>query len=477
MVIELRQQLKLSQQLVMTPQLQQAIKLLQLSRLELQDLVQQEILENPILEETAEMEEERLDPGEAEKPREQMEEVKPGEEKAGDIDWESYLDNFQLSSHYQGPSPATSADDLPSFDNKLTRRPSLVDHLMWQLQLSGVSREEEMVGALIIGNLNDDGYIKESLEGIAEKAKCSLEMVEEVLAGIQSFDPIGVAARDIRECLLLQASYYQMGPLVEGILSDHLGNLEKKRYQAIAKAMGCPLGEIFESVKMISRLEPKPGRSYSQEDIQYITPDVYVQKVGEEYIILLNEDGLPRLRISPLYRDVLYRGGSVTGFTKEYVQDKLRSAVWLIRSIHQRQRTIYKVTESIVKFQREFFDRGIGHLKPLILRDVAEDIDMHESTISRVTTNKYVNTPQGIFELKFFFNSSIQRTGGDQIASESVKNKIKQIIVSEDQKHPFSDQEIVAILRRAGIHIARRTVTKYREMLGILSSTKRKNVF
>jgi RNA polymerase sigma-54 factor len=259
------------------------------------------------------------------------------------------------------------------------------------------------------------------------------------------------------------------------IIERHLKHLESKNYQAIAKDLKLPLEEVVKAVRVISRLEPKPGRAFTGEEAQYITPDVYVHKMGDRYVTVLNDDGLSKLRISGMYRAALKNGEA--GKAKEYIQDKLRSAVWLIRSIHQRQRTIYKVTESIVKFQRDFLDRGIAHLKPLILRDVAEDIGMHESTVSRVTTNKYVHTPQGIYELKFFFNSAINKTGGDEIASEAVKNHIKQIVGAEDPKHPHSDQKIVEILRGQGIEIARRTVAKYREVLGILPSSKRKKYF
>jgi RNA polymerase sigma-54 factor len=240
--------------------------------------------------------------------------------------------------------------------------------------------------------------------------------------------------------------------------------------------MKVTLEEVVAAVKLIANFEPKPGRCYSGEEAQYITPDVYVYKVGDKYMTVLNDDGLSKLRISTTYRNAL-KAGATNGKAKDFIQDKLRSAVWLIRSIHQRQRTIYKVTESIVKFQMDFFDKGIAYLKPLILRDVAEDIGMHESTVSRVTTNKYVHTPQGIYELKFFFNSSIAKTGGDEIASEAVKNHIKQIVAAEDAKNPYSDQRIVELLKAQGIEIARRTVAKYREVLGILPSSKRKSYF
>lgn len=495
MALELRQQLKLSQQLVMTPQLQQAIKLLQLSRMELADLVREEMVENPVLEDGLDsgsekdassedhrgedmslegVDAERPPPGEMSTDRsETTSEVKADEGAVKEIDWDHYLENYSMAPPMPSYRPTT--DDLPSIENTLTRKPSLFDHLVWQLKLTSMSKQDEQIGMLIIGNLDSDGYLKDStVEEIATEAEITDEHAERVLQRIQEFDPVGVAARNLQECLLIQAK--QAGEddeIVVRIIQDHMGNLERKNYQAVARDLKQPLEEIYEAVKVIASFHPKPGRLYSEEEPVYITPDVYVHKVGDKYFVVPNDDGLPKLKISNFYRTAL----SGSPQAREYIQDKLRSAQWLIRSIQQRQRTIIKVTESIVKFQREFFDKGINYLKPLILRDVAEDINMHESTISRVTTNKYVHTPQGIFELKFFFNSGINRTDGDEIASESVKNKIKDIISKEDTRKPFSDQKIVELLRDQGIDIARRTVAKYREQLGILSSSKRKQLF
>jgi len=320
---------------------------------------------------------------------------------------------------------------------------------------------------------------------LALEAGVSAAMAEKVLKKIQRFDPIGCAARDLRECLLVQAKHYNSegegkddpdAELLPAIIRKHLKNVESKKYQAIARDLQVSLEEVVAAVKLLSRLDPKPGRNYSGEEPQYITPDVYIHKIGDQYVTVLNDDGLSKLRISQHYRNALKNGASPQ--SKEYIQEKLRSAVWLIRSIHQRQRTIVKVTDSIIKFQREFLDKGIAYLRPLILRDVAEDIGMHESTVSRVTTNKYVHTPQGIYELKFFFNSSIARAnGGDDIASEAVKNQIRQIVSGEPGDKPYSDQKIVEILRSQNVDIARRTVAKYREVLGILPSSKRKRFF
>jgi RNA polymerase sigma-54 factor len=413
-----------------------------------------------------------------------------GEEGANEIDWDQYLDHYQLQGHTAPSNRNLTDEELPGYEATLTRKTDLVDHLTGQLRLTTLTPEEERVAMLVIGNLDDDGYFKMPLvEGEAEDSAprdplmrvafetgVGLETAERALRHVQALDPVGVAARDLRECLLLQVRHINADtPEIVAIIERHLKHLESKNYGAIAKDLKISVEEVVKAVKVISRLEPKPGRAYSGEEPQYITPDVYVYKMGDKYVTVLNDDGLSKLRISGMYRAALKNGQA--GAAKEYIQDKLRSAVWLIRSIHQRQRTIYKVTESIVKFQRDFLDKGIAYLKPLILRDVAEDIGMHESTVSRVTTNKYVHTPQGIYELKFFFNSAINRTGGDEIASEAVKSHIKQIVAAEDARHPHSDQRIVEILKGQGIEIARRTVAKYREVLGILPSSKRKKYF
>jgi len=486
MALEIKQQLRLSQQLVMTPQLQQAIKLLQLSRLELADLVQQEIQENPVLEETIETEEDlprevQADSHDAEAPSTEASGDVPENreasdaEKIADIDWQSYADAYPQTG-FQGET--REDDERRSLEGTLTRRETLSEHLEWQLQLSEFSEAERVAATWIIGNLDEDGYLRSDLEEIARRSGVSLEVVEGALRKIQLFDPAGVAARDLRECLLLQIDTLKIDePLVRTLVSDHIDALQKRDFRGISRALGIPIEEVAVAARLVGRLEPRPGRPFGGEDPVYIVPDIYVYKIGDDLHVVLNEDGLPKLRINALYRDVLARGGvGVAKDTRDYVQDKVRSAMWLIKSIHQRQRTIYKVMQSIIKHQREFFERGVQFLKPLNLRDVAEDIGMHESTVSRVTTNKYAHTPQGIFELKFFFNSSINRVEGDAIASESVKEKIRRIIQAEDPRRPLSDQRIAEMLRSANIDIARRTVTKYREAMNMLSSTKRRRV-
>ena len=486
--MEIKQQLRLSQQLVMTPQLQQAIKLLQMSRMELAELVQEELLENPVLEDTLEGRDNRelvagaadesptIDKQVAEDDRQTLE----SSDKKEDIDWERYLENHAL----QQPVPSFRGgfdDELPGVEQTLTRSEDLTAHLLWQLRMGDFVEDETRFGALVIGNLDDDGFLKveglapfEVVPKLAEEAGLHPEDAEEVLKMMQQFDPLGVCSRSLEECLKVQAIQFGMDDLVLKVLDEHLKDLEKRNYNQIAKELEVEVEEIYDVAQIIAELEPRPGRNYQSEEPRYITPDVYVHRVGDEYFVVANDDGMPKLKISGFYRAAMADNPKA----KEYIQGKLRSAQWLIRSIDQRRKTIVKVTECIVEKQREFFDKGIEYLKPMILRDVAEAVGMHESTISRVTSNKYVSTPRGLFELKFFFNSAIQREGAADIASEAVKQAIKKIIGDENPKQPYSDQKIVEILKKENdIKIARRTVAKYREMLGILSSSKRKKYF
>ena len=472
MALELRQSLKMTQQLVMTPQLQQAIKLLQLNHMELADLVSQEMVENPVLEEEIE---ERIDPlaevkkaEEAPAPEDPNSEV--GKEQT-DMDWEQYLDGYQAGQK-TGAEVRRVADDLPTYDQTLTRGTTLSEHLMWQLHLVDAPPEIRAAAAGVIGNLDGDGYLQVSLEDLAVAEVTDFETQEEGLLLVQTLDPLGVGARDLGECLLIQVRVHHPGDRVLiQILKEWMGAVERRDLKSIARGLKVSLQRVGDAMRTLALLEPKPGRPFTTEEPRYITPDIYVIKSGDEYIIQLNEDGVPKLRVSNYYRQVL--GGAAKG-DKDYIQDKLRSAQWLIRSIYQRQRTIYKVTESIVKQQRGFFEEGIAKLKPMILRDVAEDIGMHESTVSRVTTNKYVHTPHGIFSLKFFFNSGIQRGHGEDVASEMVKQRIKKLIGDEDPRKPLSDSSLVKLLDGENIKIARRTVAKYRDMLGISSSSQRK---
>lgn len=479
MALEMKQSQRMTQELRMTPQLQQAIKLLQLSRLELAEVIQTEMVENPMLEES-------IDDGPVPGERNDelsTEHVSPAKSQEGeeakkavdDIDWEAYLENY--SSPMPGSAAVRGDDDLPSYEQTLATTTSLTDHLLWQLGATETDDEERQLAEVIIGNLDEDGYLRiSSLEEFAEREETTVDAIEDALTLVQEFDPAGVAARDLRECLLLQAEREAPRDIVlRKVIKDHINSLETKDYSGIARALGVSKDEVMDAHRAIITFNPKPGRIFSDQQPTYIVPDIYIVRQNDEWVATLNEDGLPRLKVSDYYRRALKNNAGSEA--KSYVQERLRSAWWLIRSIQQRQRTIVKVTESIIRFQRDFFDHGIEHLKPLVLREVADEIGMHESTISRVTTNKYVHTPRGIFELKFFFNSSIKKSGGDDVAAEAVKHLLKQVIATENQAKPYSDQKLVEILKSAHkIHIARRTVAKYREALGILSSSKRKRL-
>jgi RNA polymerase sigma-54 factor len=474
MAMELRQQLKLTQQLIMTPQLQMAIKLLQLSRLELMDAIQHELEENPTLEESQEtVSKEQLDDGQAQlQPTEKTKEVTIDEKLSGDIDWSNYIDEYNAPGQIRFE---TEDRETPQYEAFISHKKSLSDHLLWQLLMAQPSEEEKRIGSLIIGNLNRDGYLQTSVDDLAQQGGVTAEDIEEVLFLMQSLDPVGVCARDLKECLLLQANTLGLkNTLVTQIIENHITQLENKNYKAICRALKVTLDEVIAAVNIIVCMEPKPGRMFSEDEPQYITPDIYVYKTEDDFVVVVNDDGLPKLRVNSFYKQAIMRGADVSGNTRDYIQDKLRSAAWLIRSIHQRQKTIYKVMQSILKFQKDFFEKGIAHLKPMVLRDVAEDISMHESTISRVTTNKYAYTPQGIFELKYFFNSSINRVHGEAIASASVQAKIKRLIDQENPAKPHSDSKMADLLKAENIDIARRTVAKYREMMGVLPSNKRK---
>ena len=480
--------MNLSQNLVITPQLQQAIKLLQMSRLELESQVRNELEENPILEEAEILREEDF-----ERTKEAAAQVECNTEmssestseqnslqdpqKIDEFEWESYLE----TQHKMPREASHGNEEIMNYENVITATQTLHDYLYWQVKMVGFSREEELMADALISYIDDDGYLKTPLAQIAEEEKFSLSDLEDTLSLIHEFDPAGVGARDLKECLLIQAKHLEedTNDLVQ-LIQNHLKDLEKKNYEAIAKALNKPLEEVAEISKIIYSMDPKPGRAYAGNDTHYVTPDVYVYKVGDEYSVSLNEDGMPKLRISNFYKNMLKGGATPTGDTvaADYISEKVKSAVWLIKSIHQRQRTIFKVADSIVKHQKDFFDRGAAFLKPMILRDIAADIGMHESTVSRVTTSKYMHTPQGIYELKYFFNSRISSSdGGDSLASESVKLKIKDLVSKEDPKKPLSDQKLVDLLKKDGVDIARRTVAKYREILRILPSSQRKKFF
>ena len=516
--VKLGQDLRLRQQLVMTPQLQQAIKILQLSLPELEAVVQSELEQNPILEpldqspaengaENGNSSDEEFTPssGDGELHEEREAAPAPADEPPAEwnqtvavdegvhseardatvemeqfdridkLDWREYMENYS-NNWQESESSDPDEERRQTVENTLTRKSSLEDHLMWQLRMSSLGEADQRIGATIIYNLDDDGYLETPLAELAAQLEVAESDVERVLKRVQQFDPPGAGARDLRECLYLQLKNLGMEEsLAARIVNHHLDLLEKHRYNEIAKALGITMDTVAQAAKVISLLEPKPGRDYGGEEPTYVIPDVFIHKMTNDYVVTLNQSAVPRLRLAGYYQRVM-NDGQTGAETREYLQERLRSAKWLVKSIYQRQQTIYKVANSIVKFQRAFFDHGISHLKPLVLKDVAEDIGMHESTISRATANKYAHTPQGIFELKFFFTSGVKAGSGEDVSAETVKEKIRTMVSGEQPHNPLSDQAIAEMLRRDNINIARRTVAKYRQALGILPSASRKRV-
>lgn len=481
MGLELRQQLKLTQQLVMTPQLQQAIKLLQLSRLELVDSIQQELMENPFLEE---LDADVVDTAPATDNLDDYESAHNDAQSRADedlmrtADWENYLGEFSSVTKQSLGRELEVPEEGLSFEARLTSKPTLDGHLTWQMRLSNFSDRDISIGEIIIGNLDSRGYLQATAEEMSDQLPgVELTDIDAVVRRIQRLDPVGVAARTVQECLLVQMEVLGMDsdPTLVSIVRDHLEDLEKHRYKPLIKKFRISMDDLKEYLDQLQTLEPMPGAHFSTGEPQYVSPDVFVYQHGQDFVIVLNEDGMPRLQLNSYYVENVR---AKTPVEKEYFQDKVRSAEWLMKSLYQRQRTLYKVMESIVRFQREFFENGVTKLKPLILKEVAEDIGMHESTVSRITTSKYVATPHGIYELKFFFNSALELDDGTQVGSESVKALIKQLIGGEDSKHPLSDEQIGEVLKqKLEVNIARRTVAKYRTAMNIESSSKRKQVF
>jgi RNA polymerase sigma-54 factor len=475
--------LRQTQRLVMTPLLQQAIQLLQLSTLELEQVIRRELEENPLLEEVpveppegAAKEAAAADPAAAAAPaaaEPPKDAPQVDGERAEELPFEIPAVLFDQDMDERTPVSMEEKEELP-FENLGRTDVSLSEYLTEQLRLAAADPQTLKIGEAIIGNVDEHGYLRAEIEEIAQATGAAPEDVGRVLKLVQGFDPPGVAARSVQECLLLQLTAPERGepdPVSVEIVEHCFEDLERRRYAEIAKTMKLPLERIMESIEEIQGLDPKPGRRFGTNDSRYVVPDVTIQKVGDDYVVVLNEENIPRLRVNALYRSLLRQSGDEA---KAYVEQKLRSAVWLIKSVEQRQRTLRKVAQSLVNFQREFLDKGLPYLRPLALRDVGEDIGMHESTISRVTTNKYVQTPQGLFELKFFFHSGIASESGIMVSSVSVKKTIRDMIAAEDPSKPLSDQEIAQALHAQGLNIARRTVAKYREELGILPSHQRR---
>jgi len=508
MALEQRLSLKLSQKLVMTPSLQQAIKLLQMTRMELETVLAQELVENPVLEEASEspeVEEEEEHLTLKEEPAAQNGDVIDHRESMDNIDLDAYFGD-EWDSSYE-PSMIETREASP-LENSLSREADLYDHLLWQLHMGECTPREREIAELIIGNLDPDGFLVATVEEIRAMGDdrdagdegangtaqlYSLEEVQAALALVRSFDPPGIACANLRESLELQLDHMSQRraretpeegehpdeALARRVIAEAWDLFLRRQFPLVAKKLGIELADLEPAIELIRTLETCPGRQFSNERVHYIEPDVFVRRVGDEYVIQLNDDGLPRLRVSRAYRRMLakMRSEGQQAEAQSFIKDKMRSAVWLIKSLDQRQRTIYKVAASIIRQQQEFLDQGIDYLRPMVLRDVAEDISMHESTVSRVVSNKYIHTPRGLFPLKFFFHSGIDRDYGDNISSLTVKRKIEQMIGAEDPRQPLSDSELMRILNREGIQIARRTVAKYRDELHIPSSNDRKQIF
>ena len=487
-----RLHLNLSQKLVMTPQLQQAIQMLQLSRLELQQAIRQEMMENPILEEGSDEADEAADtPSEESASPDAQTDTQadpPGAEADQNAEGQSLQDTLD-SFEYQwedgndftyGETEVRDADER-SPEGALSRPASLVDHLAWQLRLSHLTGAEQAAGVAIIGNLDENGYLALPLEEVAVEAGAPLAACEAALAVIQGFEPAGVGARDLTECLLIQiAQLGKGGTLAEQIVKAHLPALQKREYQRLADHFRVPMEAVLDACKTISHLEPKPCRPFYATENMDVIPDVYAVKAeGGGYTLRLNEDGLPRLKIAPYYRRLLRSMDRADPETRSYLQKKLKSALWLVKSIEQRNQTIHKVAQSILKLQAAFFEKGVEHLKPLILQQVADDIAMHPSTVSRITTRKYIHTSQGIYEMKFFFSSRLATANGDDAEGTSgmaVREMIRRMIAEENPAQPLTDHDLVKALGSQNVEIARRTVSKYREMLKIPSANLRRRI-
>jgi RNA polymerase sigma-54 factor len=475
MALENRLDLRLTQKLILTPQLQQAIKLLQMPQLELAQVLNQELVDNPFLEESSEEFDAEAYPGEE----------PPAAAPDDGTDIEISFDNlasFSVDDYFDERSSdgrdlgyfSPGIDEQPSYELFYSKKPDLYDHLLWQLRLSNSDDRVRMVAEAVIGNIDEDGYLRASGEDLASAIETDLQTVSEAISLVHSFDPPGVGARDLKECLLLQLNSLNLGQtLIENVVRNHMEYLERKKYGNLAKLCNCSLDDVMAAVKIIEALEPRPGRSFSSMETNYVVPDVYISKTDEGYQIVLNEEGMPKLILNSSYRKLLMRKDMLTKEEREFLKEKLKRATELIKSLDQRNKTIYKVSESILKFQIDFFDRGKQNLKPLNLKDIATDIGMHESTISRVTSNKFLSCDHGVYSFRFFFSSAIQSGTGD-VSSTLVKDLIRQVISGEDAKKPFSDQMIVARLKEQNINIARRTVAKYREELKIPPQNQRK---
>lgn len=463
MTLNLKLQTKLAQQLVLTPQLQLSIKILQLNHFELKESIELEVQENPLLE---------------------LKENSIKEGKESDFDFEKFMEGYsKINEDYAAKDKFSfkkgtdEEDEDGGFENFVYKKSNLYSHLLWQLHLENLTPKETEIGEEIIGNIDSDGYFRMDVKEIAEKKNVSVEDVEKVLKVIRYFDPVGIASRDLKECLLTQIDVYPpQFTFVREIIENHLADLSKKNFKKIAKELDITPLDVENAFNFINTLNPKPGSGYefSEYENQVVEPDVFVVKEGNEYIVSLNYEGVPYLKINKKY-EMLLKNKNLDEKTKNFIKDKIKSAYWFIKSVHQRGNTIQRVAKAIVERQRDFFEKGVNYMKPLTLKDLSEELELHESTISRVTSNKYMQTPVGLFEMKYFFSTGIRKVGSEDVSSTSIKQLIKELIENEDHSSPLSDNEISDILKAKGYNIARRTVTKYRESIGILPSSMRKS--
>jgi RNA polymerase sigma-54 factor len=461
--------LEQTQKLNLTPELRQSITVLQLSSLELNRYIEQQLQENPLLELREDEPEKNVEPADKGKLAEASE-----DKKEYDLDWELYFqDSSDLGLARQG---RRLEPPEYSYENYLTQPPTLSDHLLSQLFLSPCTLKDRAIAEYLIGNMDDKGYIRATLEETAARLKTCESDAARVLQLLQSFDPPGVGARNLAECLLIQVKYLGIkNKIVKELIENHLEDLAGGKISRIAGELGATVQAVQKAADILKTLDPKPGRNFSSHnDNRYIIPDIVLEKVEGEYIILVNDVLLPRLMINSTYRSVLSQGKNCDLETRRFVESKLNAAAWLIRSIEQRRLTLYKVAECLVEMQLGFLDRGIKYLKPLNLKMVAEKVGMHESTISRATSNKYIQTPQGVFEMRHFFSTGLNNATGSTTSSECIKKMLQEMIAGEDCMLPLNDQKISELFGQKGINISRRTVAKYRGELNIPAIGKRK---
>ena len=476
------------QKLILAPALQQAIKLLQLTNLELIEVIDEELSENPMIE----LEEENLEKGAKEtspgaeadqkaKPPEEPEaarenpEVEAPRRDADNLDVEAGFQNY-LDDGFR-PN-FSEKQEAVSIENTLSRSPSLWDHLNWQAALTFFDETEREIAQFIIGNINEDGYLGSSIEEIAGLCRSTPEKVDAIRQKIKAFDPVGVGSLDLKEVLLAQMDSLEVkDDIARTIVRDHLPLLEKSDYSHLARALDIPPQDVKYHIELIKSLDPAPGRKYSEEKTAYVVPDIIVTKEGDEWTVRLNDEGLPRLRISGYYKQLLAKAALNQPEASRFLKDRLKKAIWFLRSLDQRNRTIYKVAKFIVNRQQDFFEKGLDFIRPLTLNEIAQEVGVHESTVGRVVANKYMMTPRGVYSLKYFFHKSLQGDFGEDVSSLKVKEKIRKLVEQEDKNNPLSDIEIGDILAREKLKIARRTVAKYRKQLKIQPSHIRKRKF